>query len=170
MQSLVWSGHALDKHGHTTHNLYKCMYEGAEHLCFVSFRGVEGTPADEASYGSITNNNYHEIRELRPGGQFNGSYLRQDLHEFNVIEGGASFLSTSYYTLEHPTKLNHCPGTPTVDWVTTGFFTETSTDEAGTVLFQWNALDHVSTRNTLVCPGQYRIRHGTGLHDGFDYL
>lgn len=166
----MWSGHGLNKHRHSVFNFRQCTYNESPHLCVIMFKGHEGDPAERWSHSKIIDNTYKTVQTLSPSAAYNGRQLRQDLHEFNLLDHGQSALLTSYATVAHEVVFEHCEEKPLIKYITTGLFTETSTDGLNSTVFQWNALDHVDVLDTFVCPGQYRIRPGQTSREGTDYL
>jgi len=91
-----------------------------------------------------------------------------DMHEFKVINNGASALVTSYGQIPYGHfSVNVAGG---IGWLLNGWFQEVDVT-TGTVIFQWSAIDNVQVSNSMITPGSTDVS-GTGLYpqSPFDYF
>ena len=113
--------------------------------------------------GRILDNTYTEVKSVRAG----NNQPDLDQHEFKVINGGTSVLTTIYKQVSfNGSKF----GIPDVSFVTTGIVQEIDI-ESGNVLFEWSSIDHVPVNQSLVLPGTTDISgDGKTSDSSWDYL
>ncbi|MCJ1307949.1 hypothetical protein MMC25_001598 [Agyrium rufum] len=166
---LVWSGYKFLDSGLQAFNAEVCQYKGSPHFCFTQFTGdIGGGPGGVRSYSEVFDNTYTPVVRAAPKGTVLGQPLTQDLHEFNVKDGGDTALMTSYVTYAATVTYPACPGSPTTNFTKTGLFTELSLDGKNTTIFQWNAIEHIDPHDTYVCPGDTNVGTGANVGNGFD--
>jgi len=88
-------------------------------------------------HGLILDQSYRTYKTVEAG---NGR-TSSDLHEFNVLPDGKSAILTIYDQVQYDLSSYGVQGG--MGWVIQGMFQEIDIT-TGAVLFEWNALDHVS--------------------------
>ena len=166
----MFSGHDLLPDGYTAFNPQILNFEGQPHLAYTQFAGPRGGgESHELSSTKIFDTSYNQVREIRPSGNWRNLSLTQDLHEFNLADGGKTALITSYITFPQSVTYPHCDGNTTL-FTKTGLFSEVTTDGINTEVFQWSASDYIDPTDTYVCPGEHLIGTGRTANDGFDFF
>lgn len=89
-----------------------------------------------------------------------------DIHEFTVLPGG-----TALTTIFQPTQYDLTPYgvEQPVGWVIQGIFQEIDISN-GSVVFQWNSLDHTIPKETYNSIGLPSAGDGITQGTGWDYL
>ncbi|KKY28714.1 putative Arylsulfotransferase [Diplodia seriata] len=131
--NLVWSGFGFAG-PETSHDVQVCTYNGEDHLCFMQGNQMKGYAR---GHGLILDKSYSIVKSIEVGGSGVPSV---DMHEFNMINDGASALVTAYMTI--PYDLADFGITTGVGYLQDGTFQEIEVD-TGNVLFEWRAIDHV---------------------------
>ena len=130
----------------------------------------QGGPGGPDSETRILDSAYKVVQTVRPSGQYQGQNLTEDYHEFH-LKGpkGATALISSYVTVPHSATYPACNGSTTA-YISTGVFSEVTTDGTNREIFQWSAIDHVDLQDTYVCPGQPQVGTGQNSSSAFDFL
>ena len=159
-EDLVWSGHSV-MGAQNTHNFYVCPYNGSSHLCL--FQGDQ-QPGYSRGQGLILDDSYRIVKSVHSGNGLPGN----DLHEFNILNGGKSVLVTVYIPL--PYDLTDYNITSGIGWLQNSAFQEVEV-ETGRVLFEWKSVDHVEPSASYVLPNTTDVS-GDGLtkDTAWDYL
>ena len=174
MQQLVWSGEKELPQGFQAFDAQVINYNDKPHFAFTSFQGVRG--GGTGSHGSgtfIYDDTYTKVQEVTTSGTWRNQSLTPDLHEFNIVDNGASALMTSYITIEENVTYPDCAGKTnftTTRFTKTGLFSEVTTDGTNTELFQWAASDHIDPTDTYVCPGDRMVGNGQFANSSFDFF
>ncbi|OJD31489.1 arylsulfotransferase protein [Diplodia corticola] len=150
--NLVWSGFGFAG-PETSHDVQVCTYNGEDHLCFMQGNQMKGYAR---GHGLILDKSYTIVKSIEVGGSGVPSV---DMHEFNMINDGASALVTAYMTI--PYDLADFGITTGVGYLQDGTFQEVEVD-TGKVLFEWRAIDHVPLNASYVLPNASDTS-GTGL-------
>ena len=113
--------------------------------------------------GLILDNTYTQVKTVRSG---NGE-PDLDQHEFKLINGGRTVLTTIYKQVPFDTSKFGIPG---VSFVTTGIFQEIDL-ASGKVNFEWSSIDHVPVNESQVLPATTDISgDGKTNNTAWDYL
>ena len=160
MQDLVWSGFGNGGAG-TSMSLAVVNIDGSPHLSVNNINLANGYGH---GHGLLFDQSYRTYKTVEAG---NGR-TSTDLHEFNVLHDGKSAILTIFEQVQFDLSSYGVQGG--MGWVVQGMFQEIDI-ATGAVLFEWNALDHVSPDNSYSQLNSTDVS-GNGLtyQTAWDYL
>jgi hypothetical protein len=156
----VWNGFGASGAANV-HDFHVCTYQGSDHLCFFQGNQENGYGRGQ---GLIMDNTYTVVNTVHTG---NGA-TSADMHEFDLIGGGASALMTMYMPVHH--DLSTFGITSGQGWIMEGCFQEVDTVTKD-IIFDWRSLGHVDPSLSFVNPNTTEVS-GDGLtkDTAWDYL
>ncbi|OCL08991.1 hypothetical protein AOQ84DRAFT_30295 [Glonium stellatum] len=158
--NLVWSGYNAALGTNNSMDMKPCSYKGSTHLCLWQGITRQGYGLGQ---GIILNNNYQPVAYLDTANEAPGA----DIHEFNLINDGASALFTSYESLQYDLSAFSVTANPS--WIMQGIFQEIDSS-TGEVIFDWQSLDHVDPSGSYVMPGTTDVSGNGSAAAPWDYF
>ncbi|KAK5089183.1 hypothetical protein LTR05_003407 [Lithohypha guttulata] len=150
--TLIWYGFGVTGSGNV-HDFRVCQYNNTNHLCFFQGEQYRGYARGQAV---IMDTNLRTVRTVTAL----NSRSALDQHEFNIVDGTDSALTTTY----HPERydLSAFNITDGEGWIQNSIFQDVNltTDE---LTFEWSAIEHVALTESYVDPNQSEVV-GTGFN------